>query len=201
MHSLALYSQVPASRRDQILNILAGVTASQPVPIHEQHLVYLQLQLANNPISKKAPMKQSAQNQRPLYHKLIREIHAGDGPVHWRLLVEDIPEPGIKDVISRTATEALMNENDLARFRRGSTLYKYACFHPLNPTVCHHSNIKQICQPIPHDRPPGYPLQHHHPHCARLACPGRYGRAGSIGRPGSDTLGLQTAGPVRHASC
>lgn len=40
MHELLLFGQVPASRHDQVLNILAGVAAMQPVPVLEHHLVF-----------------------------------------------------------------------------------------------------------------------------------------------------------------
>ena len=40
MHELLLFGQVPSSRHDQVLNILAGVAAMQPVPVVEKHLVF-----------------------------------------------------------------------------------------------------------------------------------------------------------------
>lgn len=40
MHELLLFGQIPSSRYDQVLNILAGVAAMQPVPILEKHLVF-----------------------------------------------------------------------------------------------------------------------------------------------------------------
>ena len=40
MHELLLFGQVPASRHDQVLNILAGFAAMQPVPFLENHLVF-----------------------------------------------------------------------------------------------------------------------------------------------------------------
>ena len=40
MHELLLFGQIPASRHDQVLNILAGVAAMQPVPVLEKHLVF-----------------------------------------------------------------------------------------------------------------------------------------------------------------
>jgi len=126
MHTFALYAQIQTSR-DQVLKILAGIAAAQPTPIYEQHLIYQQTQLANSQNSKKAPSaKQVSQNQRLFYHKLVREVHSGDSLVQWNLLAEDIPEPGAKNVISRTTMKALMTETDLERFRGGSKWYKYA---------------------------------------------------------------------------
>ena len=40
MHELLLFGQIHPSRHDQVLNILAGVAAMQPVPIRERHLVF-----------------------------------------------------------------------------------------------------------------------------------------------------------------
>ncbi|KAK4694665.1 hypothetical protein P7C71_g2957, partial [Lecanoromycetidae sp. Uapishka_2] len=40
MHELLLFGQIPSSRHDQVLNILASVAAMQPVPILEKHLVF-----------------------------------------------------------------------------------------------------------------------------------------------------------------
>ena len=40
MHELLLLAQVPSSRHTQLLNILAGVSAMQPVPVLEKHLVF-----------------------------------------------------------------------------------------------------------------------------------------------------------------
>ena len=40
MHELLLFGQIPASRHDQVLNIFAGISAMQPVPVLENHLVF-----------------------------------------------------------------------------------------------------------------------------------------------------------------
>lgn len=40
MHELLLYGQVPESRHEQVLKILAGVAAMQPRRVVERHLVY-----------------------------------------------------------------------------------------------------------------------------------------------------------------
>lgn len=40
MHELLLYGQVPLSRHDQVLKILAGVAAMQPRRVLERHIVY-----------------------------------------------------------------------------------------------------------------------------------------------------------------
>ena len=40
MHELLLFGQVSALRHNQVLNVLAGVAAMQPVPIVEKHLIF-----------------------------------------------------------------------------------------------------------------------------------------------------------------
>lgn len=40
MHELLLFGQVPLSRHEQVLSILAGVAAMQPQPFLEKHLVF-----------------------------------------------------------------------------------------------------------------------------------------------------------------
>lgn len=125
MHTLALYTQVPASRHDQILNILAGVTASQPHKINELHLIYQQTtQLPGNAVSKKAAAKQTPQNRSLLRHELVRDLNDDARPPQWKLVAQDIPEPGVKAVTSRTSTEDPMTEADLDRFRGNSAYYR-----------------------------------------------------------------------------
>lgn len=40
MHELLLFGQVPPSRHEQVLSILAGIAAMQPQPFLEKHLVF-----------------------------------------------------------------------------------------------------------------------------------------------------------------
>ena len=110
MHEFILYSQVPASRHEQVLNILAGVTASQPVNISEQCLIYKQLKVATSVVPKKGSARQAPPSQ--LSHpKLIRQ-----GTAEWKLRMEEVPEPGVKNVISRTVVERDIVEAQLERF-------------------------------------------------------------------------------------
>lgn len=53
MHEYLLYAQVPAVRGRQVLNILAGVTASQPVPIREENVVLAELKEPEPAVVKK----------------------------------------------------------------------------------------------------------------------------------------------------
>lgn len=40
MHELLLFGQVPRSRYTQVLNVLAGISAMQPQPVLEKHVVF-----------------------------------------------------------------------------------------------------------------------------------------------------------------
>ena len=40
MHELLLFASVPAHQHTQLLHILAGIAAMQPVPVIEQHLIF-----------------------------------------------------------------------------------------------------------------------------------------------------------------
>lgn len=128
MHEFILYSQIPATRHTQVLHILAGVCAAQPVHITEQHLIYQQLKVADAVTSKKSgPVKQqSAQVQRPSYHKLVHELGTGDGEQGtWKFRAEDIPQPGVSAVISRPVQEKVLDQAGLEKFREGGSAYKF----------------------------------------------------------------------------
>jgi hypothetical protein len=40
MHELLLHASIPSSRHEQVLSILAGVAAMQPISILEKHLIF-----------------------------------------------------------------------------------------------------------------------------------------------------------------
>ena len=40
MHELLLHASIPRSRHTQLLNIFAGISAMQPAPVLEKHLVF-----------------------------------------------------------------------------------------------------------------------------------------------------------------
>lgn len=44
MHELLLHTTIPSTRHHQILSVLAGIAAMQPVPINEKHLIFKPLQ-------------------------------------------------------------------------------------------------------------------------------------------------------------
>ena len=89
MHELLLFGQIPASRHDQVLNILAGVAAMQPVPVLEKHLVFKpnRLPASARPvqvggaqgIQKSQVQALQAQNQGDLFYmQLVAEAFDGD---------------------------------------------------------------------------------------------------------------------------
>jgi mediator of RNA polymerase II transcription subunit 18, fungi type len=125
MHEYILFSQVSVARHDQVLQILAGITASQPTEIFEQHLIYQQLKPSATTTSKKTqPGKQQqvAQAQQLTYHKLVRSVLNGEG--QWLFRAETTPQPGVSDMISRQVTEHIVTNGELERFRQGNGWYK-----------------------------------------------------------------------------
>ncbi|KAK4496732.1 hypothetical protein PRZ48_012715 [Zasmidium cellare] len=102
MHEYILHAQLPVVRGRQVLNILAGVTASQPVPIREQHLILADRK--EQPVVSKKPKQQPKQ---PQYRQLVRHVAFKDdgsldtGP--WQLRSEQTPDPGMPNFTSRHA--------------------------------------------------------------------------------------------------
>lgn len=124
MHEFILYSQVPGSRYSQVLNILAGVTASQPVNVSEQTLVYQQLKVTEPTGPRKGQTNKGPQTQRLSNHKLVRDLGSGDEVSSWRLRVEEVPEAGVKLVTSRSVLERDSTGADLERFWPNSGWYQ-----------------------------------------------------------------------------
>ena len=76
MREYLLHSQIPASREEQVLSILAGITGNQPTSINEQVVIYAQL-TAQETAASKTKTKQTA--TQPLsYHKLVRSFNVKD---------------------------------------------------------------------------------------------------------------------------
>ena len=124
MQEFILYSQVLAARHGQVLNILAGVTASQPAKLSEQTVIYQQLKTAETAGVKKGQTKQAPQSQRLNYVKLVRDLIQDTGVGKWRLRAEEVPEPGLKSAISRHVSERDSNEAELERFGPESGWYR-----------------------------------------------------------------------------
>lgn len=120
MHEYSLHAQVSVARGRQVLNILAGVTASPPVPVVEENVVLAERKPAEQPLSKRVSTwpyfasnkanfssqpKQQQQPQHQSYCRLIRNVvtqHDGSldyGP--WQLRTEATPDPGVPNFTSR----------------------------------------------------------------------------------------------------
>lgn len=118
MHELLLFSQISPARHNQVLNILAGVTGSQPLAYQDQTSLFAQLRIPETNISsKKKPAPGTPQPQKWV-HKLSRPVRITSDPPEsagqWRQRVEQTPDPSVKD---HTAREVLENEiKDLKAF-------------------------------------------------------------------------------------
>ena len=73
MHEFLLYSQVPAARHVQVLQILAGITAAQPIKFSEQHVVYQQLKATQTASTKKTQATPIARGAQLNYCKLVAQ--------------------------------------------------------------------------------------------------------------------------------
>ncbi|KAF2479894.1 hypothetical protein BDY17DRAFT_348515 [Neohortaea acidophila] len=110
MYEYILHSQIPAAQHDLVLNILAGVTAMQPAPFYERNIIYQQLR-----------SEEGQTQQRLRYHRLQT---TPDTHQH-KLLIEETPDAGIKDVAARKVSERLLVADELPKFRSGSQVYSY----------------------------------------------------------------------------
>lgn len=125
MYELILHAQVAAARQNQILQILAGITAMQPVSIHEQCLVYQQLKPTQGAGARKGAQSQPVTQQRLRYHKLNRDIENASSPSPWKLVIAETPDAGMKEVNARTVIESTLDSVMLERFQSGSSWYRY----------------------------------------------------------------------------
>ena len=91
MHELLLHATVPSSRHDQVLSILAGIAAMQPIPMTEKHLVFkpsrpppIPGRAGPNPGSQGGQMKplQGQMHGELFYLKLVGEVQDGDESNH-----------------------------------------------------------------------------------------------------------------------
>lgn len=149
MHEYRLYTQIPTTRRTQVLNILAGTTASQPTPITQQTLIYQQLKSEATTASKKGQSKPSGapgQQQRLSYVKLVRDTsNAKNGSDavagSWRLREEGLPDPAVKTVISAAVTERELEKSELLKFKPTSDTHKFISSYISSGTRFVHHNI------------------------------------------------------------
>jgi mediator of RNA polymerase II transcription subunit 18 len=156
MHELLLYGQVPASRHEQLLNILAGITAMQPQRVVERHALY-------KPTRSYAPTlvqrggtqgvqnaQKQVQNQRVTdlhYTHLVKTVEENDfgekaeavnstNAVHdddshmenpWAIQFQDTPEPGKRPASLRYASVTEVIQGDVQQYMV-SFGYRYVHF-------------------------------------------------------------------------
>lgn len=128
MHELLLFGQVPASRHEQLLKILAGVTAMQPHRIIERHAVY---KPAKGPIQQRVQVggSQSIQQQKlqkeklaqstdMFYVQLVQEVDDTTSPSQnpWTMQFQDVPIPGKRPVVLRQTSKIELVDSDAHQF-------------------------------------------------------------------------------------
>lgn len=139
MQDLLLYSQIPANRHKQVLQILAGVTAAQPTQRRTQVLIFEQLKL---PTASKKTQPNNA--QRRTYQHLVRDDGLSSS---WRRRTADVPEPGVTQIISQSATDIAVSGLDLEAFRPGSETYRLVSQYCLVGSQFVHGNVVvSICR-------------------------------------------------------
>ena len=145
MHEYRLYTTIPTQRKSQVLNILTGITASQPVPITQQILIHQQLKAESAPAFKKGQAKPTTgpgQQARLNHVKLVRDAKGGDeGTSKWRLREEGLPDPAMKTVVSQAVAERELDETEAAKFKPGSEWYRYASRYSSSGVRFVHHNI------------------------------------------------------------
>lgn len=124
MHEFLLYSQIPSHRHNQVLQILAGLTAAQPINFSEQQIIYQQTRSTQTPAARKGNTTQATRLTQLSYCKLVRDCTAEDEAGPWKIRKEEQPQAGLSDVISRNVVETTPTEADLERFKVGSEWYR-----------------------------------------------------------------------------
>lgn len=126
MHELLLYGQVPATRHEQVLEILTGIAAMQPRTLLERQFVYRPTRPAeDNKPNKKYPNK-PVKPQALIHHQLIEELGQGDfgkerplsdfqgtEPRSWTLKSQETPEPETKTLVLRLTSEVDVTDDTM----------------------------------------------------------------------------------------
>ena len=110
MHEILLYSQIAPARHNQVLNVLAGVTGSQPFAYQDQTALFAQLRLPEITVSSKKKPVPGAPRPEKWVHKLTRPVQvttdAPESVGSWRVRVDQLPDPSVKDHTAREVTES-----------------------------------------------------------------------------------------------
>jgi hypothetical protein len=136
MHELFLVGQVPGKRADQVIHILTGLTASQPVRVIERHAVYKPIRSALPSEETKVGGSQAitstknaasgpVTNKELLLLRLVKSLKEKDfgvdpiedGRNDWRMVVWNPPERAQQKALLRKVTDIpITSNNNLAGY-------------------------------------------------------------------------------------
>lgn len=132
MHSLSLYAQISSSRHVQALNILAGISGTQPREIYTHTLVFAPQRSTTdaNTISKKNPgvdKQHPASTQlsyihleAPVPREAFGSTTVASGEQEFHAITQETPEPETKNlVLRRVVTEPLPFKLEEAKAKFG----------------------------------------------------------------------------------
>ena len=129
MHELLLYGQVPVTRHEQALKILAGVAAMQPRALFARQLVYKPSRPREEAKPNKKYPNKPVKTQHSTYIQLTEELVEDDfgkqrplaavrdgdftaQPSHpWIMKTQEIPEPETKSLVLRQTDEVEMTDD------------------------------------------------------------------------------------------
>ncbi|KAF2759781.1 hypothetical protein EJ05DRAFT_498982 [Pseudovirgaria hyperparasitica] len=160
MHELLLFGQVPRSRHDEMLKVLAGVAAMQPQRVIERHVVYRPNRDPQAPgrtgqvggSQAVATDKRSTQAQavKDLYFtKLVQDLTEDDFEKEgkalapggtWAMQFYDVPDAAKRPVIYRTANTTPILQGDAHNYMKDFQ-YNYVGEHILEGHRYVHKNV------------------------------------------------------------
>ena len=140
MHELLLYGQVPTARHEQLLHILAGITAMQPQRVVERHALYKPTRTSAPTLVQRGGTQgvQNAQkkDQRVTdlhYTHLVKTVEENDfgekeettsstivddsnPEKSWTIQFQDTPEPGKRPASLRYASVTEVTQGDVQKY-------------------------------------------------------------------------------------
>ncbi|KAF2737367.1 hypothetical protein EJ04DRAFT_542036 [Polyplosphaeria fusca] len=182
MHELLLYGQVPQSRHDQVLKVLAGVAAMQPRRVLQRHLVYRPLRDPDEPGNqlkrggKQEVSVKQAKHAAPkdlYYSQLVAELaeeHFVNLPADsliatshredpkWTFEFRDVPDTGDRGVLVRLAISNDMSTENVHDFMVNSG-YRFVSEYYQEGHRFVHENVvillhRVLCEPhVPSPEP------------------------------------------------
>ncbi|PNS19542.1 hypothetical protein CAC42_7386 [Sphaceloma murrayae] len=113
MHELSLFAQVPLARHAQVLNLLAGLSAMQPLEVYARHAVFQPIKpvVDTNQISKK---KQTGpyQPQQLSLIQLVEGLSRDDFGKHDKTLQAHDGDAGMADGYAATAVASAPEQSN-----------------------------------------------------------------------------------------